>query len=61
MEKMRLAEALREAIVNNSNLEAGADDSVLFDNVIAVESDDDSVTVFFKDSVVVFCITQTRM
>ena len=43
MEKMRLAEALREAIVNNSNLEADADDSVLFDNVIAVESDNDSL------------------
>ena len=61
MEKMRLAEALREAIVNNSNLEADADDSVLFDNVIAVESDNDSVTVFFKNSVAVFRVTQTRM
>lgn len=61
MEKMRLAEALREAIVNNSNLEADADDSVLFDNVIAVESDNDSVTVFFKDSVAVFRVTQMRM
>lgn len=49
MNMEQIIDALKELIINNSNLEAESDDIVAFDNVVSVESDNKSVVIQFDD------------
>ena len=53
MTKLEVLDAISEAILNNSNIEAEDDDEVLFDGLedvmLNVGSDDGDVTLLFAD------------
>ena len=49
MSKTQIIEALKEVIINNSNLEADPDDAVIFTGVSSVSGSDDSVRIDFND------------
>ena len=49
MSKTQIIEALKEVIINNSNLEADPDDIVMFTGVSSVSGSDDGVRIDFND------------
>ena len=53
MNTEQIIDTLKELVINNSNLEAELDDVVAFDNVVSVESNDNSVVIQFSDCKVV--------
>lgn len=53
MNTEQIIDILKELVINNSNLEAELDDVVAFDNVVSVESNDNSVVIQFSDCKVV--------
>ena len=56
-EEKRLAGVLKELIVNNSNLEAEEDDTVMFENVKSVIAEDDDVVIYFNNKKVVLRVS----
>lgn len=52
-EQNRIAGILKELIVNNSNLEAEEDDTVMFENVKSVMAEKDEVVIYFNNRKVV--------
>ena len=50
MTKTEFVNALREVIVNNSNLEADEDDTIMFNGVKSVDVTEDTVRVTFDNS-----------
>ena len=49
MNAEQIVDALKELVINNSNLEAELDDETAFDGVVSVESNADSVVIQFGD------------
>ena len=49
MNTEHFVDALKELVINNSNLEAEPDDVTVFDGVVSVESNSDSVVIRFGD------------